>query len=246
MITGPSLNSPHYATAGTSVGQYVVVIGGSTDIGITPTSVTEVSYNPLSCATATPTPGTVPFTDISGDLFIHAIEQLYYQGVVNGTDATHFSPHGTSTRGQFAKVVTLAFGLASYTPAVPDFSDVPSSYFAYAFIESGFHAGILSGFDANSCAAHRVAYPCYLPNIPITRGQLTKLVVNAAHYPLFTPAGGGQTFTDVPPRNVFYPSIETAHNKGVIGGYPGGLFLPNQNISRDQMCQIVYTASITP
>ncbi len=206
---------------------------------------------PPACASPTPITPTAtatncvnPFVDIAGNIFYAAIHYLNCRGVINGTDATHYSPAGTSTRGQFAKVVALGFGLPSYTPATPDFSDVPASYFAYAYIESGYHAGILSGFDMASCAAHGVRSPCYLPNLPITRGQLTKLVVGAAHYPLYTPTGGGQDFTDVPPSNVFYASIETAHYKGVINGYADGTFRPNNNIRRDEMAQIIY-AGIT-
>jgi plastocyanin len=48
----------------------------------------------------------------------------------------------------------------------------------------------------------------------------------------------------VPPSNVFYVSIETAYHNGIINGYPGGYFLPNQNIRRDQMAQIVYEGII--
>ena len=195
----------------------------------------------------TPTDCANPFVDISGNVFYYAIHYLNCRGVVNGSDATHYSPSGTSTRGQFAKVVVLGFGIALYTPTgSPDFSDVPTSYFAYTFIESGFHAGILSGFDQASCQAAGQPYPCYLPNRPITRGQLTKLVVGAAGYPLFTPTGGQQTFSDVPPSNVFFVSIETAHSKGVINGYPDGTFRPNNNIRRDEMAQIVYKGVTTP
>ncbi len=121
---------------------------------------------------------------------------------------------------------------------------MPSSYYAYTFIETGFHNGILSGFDAATCQSSGQPYPCYLPNRPITRGQLTKLVVNAANYPLVTP--GTQTYSDVGPSNVFYLAIETAHAKGVINGYPDNTFRPNQNIQRDQMCQIVYKGVTTP
>jgi hypothetical protein len=166
--------------------------------------------------------------------------------VVNGTDATHYSPGGTSTRGQFAKVVVLGFGAPFYTPSTPDFSDVPATYYAYLYIESGYHAAILSGFDASSCAAHGQPYPCYLPNLAISRGQLTKLVVNAAHYPLYTPTGGTQDFTDVSVSNVFYASIETAYHKGVVGGYPDHTFRPNQSIRRDEMAGIVYKGVTTP
>ncbi len=86
----------------------------------------------------------------------------------------------------------------STPPAGPTFSDVPIGYYAYAYVESGYAAGILSGFDPASYAAAGAAYPCYLPNHPISRGQLTKLVVIAAAYALYTP-DSGQTYSDVPP-----------------------------------------------
>jgi len=219
----------------------------------TPTPPATPTPAPTNTTAPTDTPGVPtptdcpnPFSDIGGNIFYTAIHYLYCRGVVNGTDPTHYSPAGTSTRAQFAKVVVLGFSIPFYTPASPDFTDVPPGYFAYAYIETGFHAGILSGFDAPGCTSHSATYPCYLPNIPITRAQLTKLVVNAAQYPPFTPTGGGQTFSDVPNTNIFYVSIETAHNKGVINGYPDNTFRPNNPIRRDEMAQIVYKGVTTP
>src|SRR5262249_15215919 len=101
------------------------------------------------------------------------------------------------------------------------------------------HAGILSGFDAATCTAHGLTMPCYLPNLAITRGQLTKLVVSAGNYALYTPSAGPD-FTDVPVTNVFYVSIETAFHNSVINGFPDHTFRPNNNIRRDEMAQIVY------
>ncbi len=203
---------------------------------------TEGSFTTLISPSPTPqsTICANPFVDINTNIFFHAINSLYCQGVINGTDTTHYSPGGTATRGQFAKLVALAFGLPLLTPqSGQSFTDVPPGYFAYLYIESGYHAGILSGFDAAGCTAHNALFPCYLPNIAITRAQLTKLVVNAGGYPLLTPASG-PTFTDVPPSNVFYAFIETAAANHIIAGYPDGTFRPNNNIRRDEMAQIVY------
>ncbi|PZR96317.1 MAG: hypothetical protein DLM69_10920 [Candidatus Chloroheliales bacterium] len=190
---------------------------------------------------ATPTDCPNPFVDINGNVFYYAIHYLYCRGAVNGTDPTHYSPAGTATRGQFAKVVVLGFAIPLYTPGGnPDFTDVPAGYFAYVYIETLYHYGITSGFDPPTCIAHGVQPPCYLPNIPISRGQLTKFVVLAGNCPFYTPSGGGQDFIDVPPSNVFYVYIETAYHAGVINGYPDTTFRPNLNIRRDEMAQIVY------
>ncbi len=205
---------------------------------------TMTATNTPSLPTVTPTDCANPFIDITGNIFYTAIHYLNCRGVVNGLDPSHYGPAGTSTRGQFAKVVVLGFGTPLFTPTTQDFVDVPPSYFAYVYIESGFHAGILSGYDPATCAAHGLGTPCYLPNLPITRAQLTKLVVNAGAYTLITPQGGVPDFVDVLPSNVFYVSIETAYHAGIVSGYPGHLYLPNQNIRRDQMAQIVYEGII--
>jgi hypothetical protein len=218
-----------------------------------PTHTPTITPAPTDTAVAvSPTPGGPtptdcpnPFVDISGNVFYGAIHYLACNHVVNGTDASHFNPAGTSTRGQFAKVVVLGFGTPFYTPpSGADFSDVPATYFAFLYIESGYHAGVLSGFDPTTCQQSGQIYPCYMPNRAITRGQITKLVVNAAHYVLVTP--GTQTFSDVPLSNVFYLAIETAHAHAVINGYPDGTFQPNANVRRDAMCQIVFKGITSP
>ncbi len=204
-----------------------------------------VTPTPPAALSPTPTACVVPFVDIAADVFYQAIAQLYCRGVVNGIDPSHYQPSGTSTRAQFAKIVVLGFGLPLVTPGNQSFSDVPAAYYAYLYIETGFAAGILQGYDQPSCQAAGVAYPCYLPNRAITRAELTKLVGRAAGYPLYTPQGG-QSYVDVAPSNVFYTAIETAAHKGVVSGYPDHSFRPNQSIRRDEMAGIVYKAMITP
>lgn len=209
-----------------------------------PTNTPQASSTPTDTPRPTATFVHIPFVDIAGNVFYTAIADLYSNGAVNGSDSTHFSPGGTATRGQFAKVVVLAFGIIPYTPASPDFSDVPSSYFAYQYIESGYAFGLLGGYDPSTCAAAGVPYPCYRPNLAITRAQLTKLVVSAAGYDLINP--DTPTFSDVPRTNVFYQFVETAHQHGVVNGFSGGVFHPNSNIRRDEMCQIVYKGVNNP
>jgi S-layer homology domain len=192
---------------------------------------------------ATPTDCPNPFVDISGNIFYGAIHYLYCAGVISGTDATHFSPAANVTRGQFAKLLVTGFHEPFYTPTSgQDFTDVPPDYFGYLYIESGFHAGILSGFDAANCTAHGQTYPCYLPNTAITRGQLARLIFNAAGY---IPA------TTIPhcfagSTGNYQAILDTLCAKGVIHGYPDGTFRPNNPIRRDEAAQILYKAMTTP
>ncbi len=211
---------------------------------------TETPVTTPPPATNTPLPAPTDcansFVDVIGNVFYNAIHSLNCNGVVSGSNTTHYQPAGISTRAQFAKVVVLGFSLSLYTPASvqSDFSDVPPTYFAYAYIESGLQAGILDGYPAAQCQAAGASFPCYLPNRPITRAELTILVVRAASYPLVTP--GGQSFSDVPPASFAYLYVETAHARNVINGYSDGSFRPNNYIRRDEMAQIVYSGVTTP
>ncbi len=239
--SAPAMTWPVDLTAGAFVGSLFEVVGGtgfSNDPGCISTNniCNDNQQLETDCSNV--------FTDISGNIFYGAIHNLSCRGVVNGTSSTTFSPAGTSTRGQFAKVVVLGFGIPLLNPGTPSFTDVPASYFAYRYIEGGKAAGILSGFDQSTCTSAGATYPCYLPNRPITRGQLTKLVVSAAGYTLINPPT--PAYTDVPTSSVFYQFIETAHSKGVVNGYIDNTFRPNNNIQRDQMCQIVYKGVTTP
>lgn len=204
----------------------------------TDSAVGNIAAIPVATATATQCPN--PFVDINGNIFSNAILTLYCRGVISGSDATHYSPAGTATRAQFAKILVGAYRLTLTTPSNPNqtFTDVPPSYYAYAYIETGFAANILDGFDQPTCQAAGRQFPCYIPNRSITRAQLTKLVVEAAGYTYTTPAS--PSFNDVPSSNIFYTTIETAHAYNLVNGYPDGSFRPSSTVRRDEMASIIY------
>jgi hypothetical protein len=91
-------------------------------------------------------------------------------------------------------------------------------------------------------------YPYFRPNAPATRGQISKIVSNAAG---INDAVGDQMFQDVPPSNSFYTWIQRLAGRGFIGGYPCGganepcsadnlpYFRPNNNATRGQVSKIV-------
>jgi len=74
------------------------------------------------------------------------------------------------TREQMAIFVMRALGVFDPpTPGVPTFQDVPSSSFAYDFIEAFYARGITAG-----CAAG-----LYCPTANVTRGQMAVFLVRA-------------------------------------------------------------------
>jgi N-acetylmuramoyl-L-alanine amidase len=98
--------------------------------------------------------------------------------------------------------------------------------------------------------------PCpgayFRPGANVTRGQLLKMVVNAAGWPFVSPQT--PTFADVPLNSTFYVYIETGVARGIITGYPCGgpaepcdpgnrpYFRPGNNITRGQLSKVIALA----
>lgn len=80
----------------------------------------------------------------------------------------------------------------------------------------------------------------FRPNSSITRGQIAKIVSNAAGY---NDTPSGQTFSDVPVDDTFYVFVERAVMHGVLGGYSDGTFRPGNNATRGQIAKIIANAA---
>jgi hypothetical protein len=135
------------------------------------------------------------------------------------------------------------------------FVDVPASNPFYSYITWLACGGYVSGY---SCGASDEPCPggYFRPSADVTRGQLLKMVVNAAGWPAAT---GGQTFEDVPPDSPFYQYIETGAHQGIIAGYTCGqpgepclaplnrpYFRPTHSITRGQLSKVLALARDYP
>src|SRR5205807_9683426 len=142
----------------------------------------------------------------------------------------------------------LGFGIPLNTTGGPHFSDVSPTDIFYPYIETAYHNGIITGYNTNPpCSS---GTPCFKPNNPVTRGQLTKIIVLAASWQLANPTGN--TFQDVEAGSPFYQYVETAVRHGIVGGYECGTppagpcvppenkpyFLPANNATRAQISKI--------
>src|SRR5207253_16891 len=119
----------------------------------------------------------------------------------------YYRPGAQITRGQVAKIVANAAGLTG-TPTGQTFADVPSTHPFYRYIEQMSSRGLISGYTCGTrpdepCDAQQRPY--FRPAVTTTRGQLAKIVGNAAG---LTDPPTNQTFADVPPSQPFYLWIE--------------------------------------
>ena len=186
-------------------------------------------------ATVTATPCLVSFSDVqSGDYFATPVQYLACRGIVSGYADGTFRPYMDTTRAQLAKIVVGAEGWPLVTPPTAHFRDVPVGSTFYALVETAWAHGILSGYSDGT----------FRPSDPLTRGQLSKIIVGAQGWAITT--NGGPHFTDVAPADIFYGFVETARAHGILSGYSDGTFRPGHPATRGQIAKIVYGALQNP
>jgi hypothetical protein len=111
------------------------------------------------------------------------------------------SPTGTGT----------AVVLASPTTCAISYSDVPSGSTFYLYVRCLACRGIINGYLDGT----------FRPNNNVTRGQISKMVSNAAGFEDAIPTDR-QTYEDVPHANPFWLWIERLTQHGVMSGYACG------------------------
>ncbi|HMA32851.1 MAG TPA: S-layer homology domain-containing protein [Chloroflexia bacterium] len=201
-----------------------------------PTPTPPATAPPTNTAGPSPTPCALSFTDVHPtDYFYAPVLYLACHGVISGYGDGTFRPYNNTTRSQMVKIVVLGFGKPITTPpgGAYTFADVPPSNPFFAVVETAAAGQIVSGYACGGAGepCDSLNRPYFRPAANVTRGQLAKIVVAAAGWPLQNPAAG--TFADVLPGSAFYPFVETAYCHGIISGYAcGGAGEPCDAINR--------------
>ncbi|HKP53993.1 MAG TPA: S-layer homology domain-containing protein [Chloroflexia bacterium] len=195
-------------------------LNGTIGGGSCPTSTIVPSSTSTSTATVTPIPTNTQTS------------------VPTGTTAASATYVSTSTATSVS--TSVATSTATVTACTITFSDVPPDHTFYSFIRCLACRGIISGYSDGT----------FKPGNEITRGQIAKMVSNAAG---LENDPGGQLFEDVPPTHTFYAWINRLSQLGYMGGYPCGTipeepceppdnrpyFRPFANATRGQLAKIV-------
>ncbi len=98
-----------------------------------------------------------------------AVQYAYDHGLMTGTSANEFAPEQTTTR---AMIVSILARLENVTTAeAAGFADVNDEWYATA-VNWAANVGVVNGYEDNT----------FRPNQPITREQLTAILMNYASY----------------------------------------------------------------
>ena len=107
------------------------------------------------------------------------------------------------------------------------FTDVFSSAWYFNAVSETVADGIMQG----------VGGQLFAPEATLTRAMLTQIIYNMEGKPSYTASG---SFSDVAAGSWYYDAITWAAEKGIVMGYGGGRFGPNDNITREQLVTIFY------
>ena len=108
------------------------------------------------------------------------------------------------------------------------FTDVPSTYWAAAYIERLYNAGITSGCSTSPMM--------YCPLAPVTRAQMAIFILRGMHGSAYIPpAATGTVFSDVPADAFAAAWIEQFASEGITSGCGSGNYCPDANVTRAQM-----------
>jgi len=156
------------------------------------------------------------FTDITGLPCEEAVNHLAALGVVNGRSEGKYAPNEGLTRAEMTAIILRAFG-SEEIEDIEKFKDVPTTHWAYMYVETAYKMGIINGMTANT----------FVPDGSVTYEQAVKMLVCAINK-----EGAAQTEGGWPDGY-----IKVASDLGALEGVTGQ---KGQAISRGTMAQMVY------
>lgn len=178
-------------------------------------------------------PGPI-FADVPSDYWAQSwIESIYLAGITGGcgTSPLIYCPAATVNRDQMAVFLLRGIHGSNYGPppvgTSTGFGDVPTNYWAAAWIKQFAAEGITSGCGGGN----------YCPSSPVTRAQMAVFLLRAKYTSSYTPppVGGSTGFSDVPVTHPFAAWIKQLAAEGITSGCAVGKFCPNNSVTRDQM-----------
>jgi PKD repeat protein len=193
----------------------------------------------------------VSFPDVPVQPPFWALDQILAcvdAGIVAGYPDGSYQPGNTVTRDQMAVYIAraLAGGDAKVPtgPATATFSDVPTDYWAFKYVEYAVDHDVVKGYSDGT----------YRPSDQVDRGQMSVFIARA----IATPTAGADLVNYTPPATATFPDVPTDFwaykyveyiaqpSIAVTQGYPDGDYHPEYVCTRDQMAVYIARAFSLP
>ena len=115
----------------------------------------------------------------------------------------------------------------SHEPVDLPFNDVPEGYWAYDAIQYVYGEGLMAGTSGST----------FNPEGTTTRGQIVTILWRLSGSPVVNYL---MDFDDVDPAAYYAEAIRWATSEGIAGGYGGGVFGPDDPITREQLATMLW------
>jgi len=171
-----------------------------------------------------------------GDIFLHDTETGITSLVSIASDGTQGNDnterHDFSADGRYVVFSSDASNFVSgdtngtsdvFLRKLMQFGDVPSSYWAFLWIDSIYNAGITSGYPDGT----------YRPANPVTRAEMAVFLLGGMGVSA-PPKDGSHPFSDIS-GHWAEKYIEELYDQGITGGYPDGTYRPENQVTRAEM-----------
>lgn len=135
-------------------------------------------------------------------------------------DGDGYASLPVGSAGQYALV------LDGKSHALP-FTDLAAGAWYEDSVAYVYRHDLMSGFSEDT----------FGPNAALSRAQLCQILYNMEGRPAVTGSG---SFSDLADGAWYTDAVTWAASKGIVDGYGGGLFGPDDNITREQLASILY------
>ena len=115
----------------------------------------------------------------------------------------------------------------SHEPVDLPFNDVPEGYWAYDAIQYVYGEGLMAGTSGST----------FSPEGTTTRGQIVTILWRLSDSPVVNYL---MDYSDVSLDSYYAEAIRWATSEGIVGGYGGGVFGPDDPITREQLAVMLH------
>lgn len=169
------------------------------------------------------------FKDVSRTYtFYDEVDFLSSKQIISGFSEGIFRPDLQVTRAEAAIMIGRALQLKG-DPKDTKFSDVTANVTGSGYIASAVEKGIIMGYDDNTYRPHEI----------VTRGQMAIFIDRAF---ILKTSNHSNSFTDISPSMIAYPSILNIHAIGIANGYSDGTYRPDETVTRGQFAAFLARA----
>jgi hypothetical protein len=155
-----------------------------------------------------------------------ATKNMKELGWINGISATHFGVNNGLTREQLAVILVRALKLPIQTPEQPSFQDIPTTHWAYSYIETAKANELMNGVNPTTFGKGRT----------VTREQIAVILARISKKTPIT--NETNPFTDVDISHWAYHEILLMKELGIFKGV-NGAFNPGEKLTRGQLSGVL-------